>query len=153
VTSIPVIEFRALLVRVAAHTCALNLAHVVEVVRPLPIEKVSGTPDMVWGLSIIRGVPVPVVDPASLFGESCRDPSRFVVVRFEDRTVALAVDAVIGMAEYSEGALGELPPLLQSAAASAVERIATLDTGLLYLLSTARLVPEPFEIPVALEAT
>lgn len=58
---------QTLLVRFAAHTCALDLAQVVEIMRPLPIERVAGAPDLVRGLAVIRGVPVPVVGlPASL---------------------------------------------------------------------------------------
>ena len=46
--------------------CALPLVHVLEVMRPLPLEKVEPAPAFLLGLAVIRGEPLPVVDVAAL---------------------------------------------------------------------------------------
>jgi purine-binding chemotaxis protein CheW len=88
------------------------------------------------------------VDVARLLDPSVdpRDPvphgaARFVTVRTSDRTVALAVDAVVGIRGLPAGTLGELPPLLRDAGSDAVAAIGTLDAELLLVLRAARLVP------------
>jgi len=133
---------RALLVRVATHTCALNLAHVVEIMRPLPIEPVAGAPEMVRGLSAIRGNPVPVVALGALFNAGSGGSSRFVVVRTGKKQVALAVDAVLGICELAPSACQAMPPLLRDAAMGAMDAIAALDSELYFVLNTARIVPD-----------
>jgi purine-binding chemotaxis protein CheW len=133
---------RALLVRGATHTCALNLTNVIEIMRPLPIEPVAGAPEMVLGLSVIRGVPVPVVALAALFNAGGGLSTRFVVMRTGGRQVALAVDAVLGIREFTPSVCQAMPPLLRDAAAGAVETIGALDSELFFVLNTASIVPE-----------
>jgi purine-binding chemotaxis protein CheW len=133
---------QALLVRVATHTCALNLAHVVEIMRPLPIEPVAGAPEMVSGLSAIRGVPVPVVALGGLFNAGGGAPSRFVVVRTGSKQVALAVDAVLGICDLAASVEQAMPPLLRDALSGAVDAIAALDSELYFVLNAARIVPD-----------
>jgi len=138
-TSIP-----ALLVRVATHTCALNLSHVIEVMRPLPIETLAGAPEMVSGLAVIRGAPLPVVALAALFNADQGASGRFVVVRARWRRVALAVDAVLGIRKFAPADFKEMPTLLRDAARGAVETIGALDSELLFVLNTASVVPDEF---------
>jgi len=133
----------ALLVRVATHTCALNLAHVVEIMRPLPVEPLAGAPSMLLGLSVIRGAPVPVVALAGLFKDGGAS-GRFVIVRAGRRPVALAVDAVLGICEFAPSVYQAMPPLLRDAAAGLVEAIGTLDSELFFVLNTASIVPDEF---------
>jgi len=132
----------ALLVRVATHTCALNLDHVIEVMRPLPIEALAGAPDLVRGLSVIRGAPVPVVALAALFDADGGTCTRFVVVRTGDKRVALAVEAVLGIREFARADYQVMPPLLRDAARGAVETVGALDAELLFVLNTASIIPE-----------
>lgn len=132
----------SLICRVDTRLCAFPLEHVVETMRPLPAEPLAGAPRFVRGVSLIRGDPVPVVDAASLLGaeESC--PTRFVTVKADDRRVAMAVDAVLGVQAIPDGSLHDLPPLLDDAIAEVISAIGTLDAGLLVVLRSARLVPE-----------
>ena len=130
----------SLLFRVQMHLCALPLTHVVETMRPLPIEQLSSAPRFVRGLSVIRGVPTPVVDVARLFDGEDSFPTRFVTIAIGGRRAALAVDSVLGVRPIPLGSLQALPPLLQNA--DAVSAIGTLDAELLLVLSGARLVPD-----------
>ena len=122
--------------------CALPLEHVVETMRPLPVESLPGTPRFVLGVSIIRGAPVPVVDAAALLGTMAAHPSRFVLVRAGARQVALAVDAVLGVRAIPRESLHDLAPLLRDASAETIAAVGALEAALLLVLESARIIPE-----------
>jgi purine-binding chemotaxis protein CheW len=132
-----------LLCRVRARLCALPLEHVAETMRPLPIESLAGGPGFVSGLSVIRGLPIPVVDAGAVLGmrEPAR-PTRFVTLKAGGKPVAVAVEEVLGIRELASASLRELPPLLREAGSEVVSAVGTLDAELLMVLQTARLVPE-----------
>ncbi len=132
----------SLLCRVRTRLFALPLEHVLETMRPMPVESLAGAPHFVRGLAIIRGVPVPVVDGAQLLSGEESQPSRFVTVRAGDRRVAVAVDSVLGVRPMPAASLRELPPLLRDARAEVISAIGTLDAELLVVLRSAHLVPE-----------
>lgn len=130
-----------LLCRIDRRLCALPLEHVVETMRPMPVERLSGTPAFVQGVSIIRGVPVPVVDAAALLGARESQPSRFVTVRAGGRQVALAVDAVLGVRVIPAESIHDLAPLLHDAGSELIAGLGSLDAELLVALQSARIVP------------
>jgi purine-binding chemotaxis protein CheW len=132
-----------LIVRSASQACALPLACVGETMRPLPVESLPGTPGGVKGVSVIRGAPTPVVDLRALLGgDTERPPARFVTLRVDDRSVALAVDAVEGIRALDRDELRKLPPLLQNADTRCVESVGVLDAQFLMVLSGAWSVPD-----------
>ncbi|RPI22189.1 MAG: chemotaxis protein CheW [Acidobacteria bacterium] len=132
----------ALVMKVGEFRCALPLRHVLETMRPLPIQPLACAPDFVLGLSVIRGEPVPVVDLASLLQIPSDPPSRFVVVRAGDRRVALAVELIAGTRAVTPQSLSSVPPLLAGAPAVSVAAIGSLDKQLLLVLETACLIPD-----------
>jgi purine-binding chemotaxis protein CheW len=129
-----------LLCRAGAVLCALPTEQVSEIMRLLPIEQIAGAPEYVRGLTVIRGAPTPVVDLGRVIGDQTTQCTRLVALRAATGTIALAVEAVIGIAAIDAAALGQLPPLLRDAAT--VSAIATLDTELIVFLRATRLVPE-----------
>jgi len=131
-----------LLCRAGTVLCALPTEHVIEIMRMLPVEQIAGAPDYVCGISIVRGAPVPVVDVGLIVGGRRAPFTRLVAIRVATRTVALAVDAVVGIARIALDALGRLPPLLGEAAADTVGDIGARDAELLVFLRAGRLVPE-----------
>jgi purine-binding chemotaxis protein CheW len=135
---------RVLVIRVGVLTCALKLAHVVEVMRPLSVQRVANTPGFLRGMTVIRGAPVPVVCLAALFGEDGSEATRFVVVRAGNRLVALAADAVLGVLALESSEMTELPPLAANAFSDALEAIGVRDQQLLAVLDSARIVAEEF---------
>lgn len=130
-----------LLCRTGTRLCALPLDHVIEIMRVLPIEPISGAPHFVRGLSIIRGSPVPVIDTGKLFGEQETRSARLVTIRVGDRTVAFAVDEVLGVRAIETDVVVTLPPLLRDAG-GALSAIGTLDAELLLFMNAARIVPD-----------
>src|SRR6516164_1883705 len=94
---------KALIVGVGARVCAVPLANVIETMRPLPIEMISDAPPFVRGVSIIRGIPTPVVDLGAVLGTGNQYAAeRLVTVRSGDKQVALLVDTVLGIRELRE---------------------------------------------------
>jgi purine-binding chemotaxis protein CheW len=111
--------------------------------RPLPIEPLASAPAFVLGVAIVRGEPVPVVDVGALLGSSeATRPTRFVTLSIDGRSVALALEGVVGVRALPLEAMGALPPLLRDVHGDAVAALGTLDSKLLLTLRAARLVPE-----------
>ena len=136
-----------LLCRVDGRRCGIPLSHVIETLRPLPIQPMADTPAFVLGLSVIRGAPIPVLDAASLLGGEGPSPSstptRFVVLRVSERRVAMAVGAVLGVQTLDRSSLSALPPLLRNAGREMVSALGSSDGELLVILESVRLVPDP----------
>ena len=132
---------RALFFRVGSSFGAIALTSVTETMRPLPIQPLSDVPPFVLGVAVIRGAATPVIDGAALISvDRSSSFGRFVTLRVDDRSVALAVDEVIGIRELPE-VEKTLPPLLRGAADGVVEAIGNLDARLLVVLQNARIVP------------
>ena len=132
-----------LLFRAGERTCALSVFQVLEIMRPLSVEEAVTTSPFVCGLSVIRGTPTPVVSLSSLFaGSRGLHPTRFVVVRVEQRQVALAVDEVLGVSEIESSTLHTLPSLVQDAGAGILGEIGILDAQFLFVLNAAKIMPD-----------
>lgn len=152
----------ALLTRVGARLCAVPLAHAVETMRLLPVSPLGDAPPFVRGLTVIRGVAVPVVDLGALLGEPAGGVTRLVLVRVDEprgagqaagraaaepaptaeRCVALAVDGVLGVVHLDPTALQATPPLAQAAGAEMLAAVGALDAQLLVVLRASRLMTE-----------
>ena len=133
---------RTLVARVGARVCALPLTHVIETMRPLPVEPIASLPSFLRGLSIIRGLPTPVVDLAIVLGTASDVAGRFVTIRLGNRQVALIVDAVLGVRDLELSTTQELPPLLREASKDVLEAIGTLDMQFLVVLRAGWELPE-----------
>jgi purine-binding chemotaxis protein CheW len=129
----------AVVVRAGTQLCALELAHVVEVMRPLPVEPLPGVPDCVLGVALVRGAPVPVVALEALLGPTRSDaaPARFVSLRVGEQRAALAVGEVVGVVDLARDGLAGLAGL----ADEPIAEVGRLDARLLHVLAAARLVP------------
>jgi purine-binding chemotaxis protein CheW len=132
-----------LICRTGARFCGLPVGLVIETMRPLPVEPLAGMPSFVRGLSVIRGIPTPVVDAGALLATR-ENPgaTRFVTVRAGERQVALAFEAVLGVRSLSAALLKDLPPLFRGAGAELVSAVGTLDAELLIVLRSARILSE-----------
>ncbi len=142
-TSAAQIARHVLVAGTPAGYCAVPLEHVIETMRPLPVEALAGMPPCVMGLAIIRGAPTPVVSLAGLLGAAqSAGAERFVLVRTGERTVALAVDSVVGIAALDDAAFQEIPPLLRDANSELISAIGVLDAKLLVVLRSTRVAPD-----------
>jgi purine-binding chemotaxis protein CheW len=132
-----------LLSRLASQHLAIPIENVIETLRMQPMERLAGTPRYVRGVCTIRGIPVPVVDAACLlFDQQSAPCERLVTVRADNRTIALATGRVLGVRAIAAQSLTIVPPLLQPATSDAIAAIASTDSGLMFFLRTARMVPD-----------
>lgn len=130
-----------LVLTAGARACAIPIDHVVETMRPMPVEPMAGAPPFVLGVSVVRGALLPVVALSALLGvPDATPPTRFVTLRVAARAVVLAVDAVDRVVTLDRAKFEALPPLLRDAG-GAVEAIAPLDDKLLLVLRASRLLP------------
>jgi chemotaxis signal transduction protein len=138
-----------LVCRAARRLCAVPLSSVVEVMRPLPFERVASVPGFVSGVALVRGHSVPVVDLGYLLtteGDAPPPPERFVCLRDGTRLIVLAVEAVLGVRGIEAEELRTLPPLLQ--ASRHLQALLHLDRELCSVLDAARV----FELAPAVGA-
>jgi len=110
--------------------CALALRDVVETIRPLPVQPLAGASDILLGVSVIRGLAVPVVDTARLLGARVERACRFVTTRTE----AYATGPVIGVLPVEPDASRPPPPMLAAAATRLVVAVGVLDSRPLLFL-------------------
>jgi purine-binding chemotaxis protein CheW len=126
---------KVLIVALKSCVCAVPLMHVIETMRLLPVEPISGVPSFVQGIAIIRGIPTPVVDLGAILGMPNESEKRFVTLRIGEKQVALSVNAVLGVRDLDTiVVVRELPTLLQRASKDVVETIGTLDEQVLMVL-------------------
>jgi purine-binding chemotaxis protein CheW len=134
---------RALVVGLESCLCAVPLTHIIETMRPLPVERIAGVPSFVLGISIIRGIPTPVIDLQAVVGTPSDRVERFVTLRVGERQVALSVNAVLGVRDLGVAeTMRELPPLLQRASQEVIETIGTLDEQVLLVLREGWELPD-----------
>lgn len=131
-----------LVCRVHERICALPMAHVAEVMRPLPIETMPGAPDFVLGMSLIRGEPTPVLNMARLLNEPETDVGRFVTIKAIGRPLALAVSMVQGVRGVDAAALRLMPSLMRDVDLDVVAYIGVRDAALLLVLDSLKLLPQ-----------
>lgn len=143
-----------LLFRARYRLCAIPAEQVVETMRPLPIEPLAVGSNAVLGLCRIRGASVPVVDAGALLNSAGEArAARFIILRVEDRTVALAVESVTGTRMVPSHALQDLPPLLGEASATLIGAIGAMDGAFLLVLRAARILAHAHEaVPEAAHA-
>jgi purine-binding chemotaxis protein CheW len=133
-----------LICRVGSKLCGLPLEHVLETMRPLPLEALANMPSFVRGVALIRGRPTPVLDGGLLLGSPAIQSAsaRLVTLKTGERQVALWVDAVAGMRSVDGAALEALPLVLRESHAGQLDALGRLDSELLLLLEHARLLTE-----------
>lgn len=90
--------------QVASFRCAIPLARVERVVQAVEPQALPAAPDVVMGVILLQGEPVPVFDPGLRFGQEptpIRLEEHLVVVTTTARKVALRVQNTHGIVTFS----------------------------------------------------
>jgi purine-binding chemotaxis protein CheW len=128
------------------------LAHVQEVLRPLPVTRLPLAPRSIAGLMNLRGRIVPVVDVRELLGcDAVPDAAGgLVVVQSDDGPVALLVDAIgdVRRAEASAPPSALPAEPARDDGGALVERTLALPGELLVVLDLDRVLARAFASPV-----
>jgi len=132
----------SLVFRAGSLLCALRLDEVIETMRPLAVRRLAGVPSYVRGVTIMRGVPTPVVDVARLVGGEQGEVSRFVAVRTEQGPIAFATGPVLGIRATEPDPAARHSLLLSDACSRLVAGIGTIDAEPILLLQSMRVLPD-----------
>ena len=132
----------SLVFRAGPLLCALHLDEVIETMRPLQTRSLAGTPAFILGISVLRGVPTPVIDVSRLLGGGPAEAERYVAVRTERGAVAMATGPILGISTVDAGPAGGHPALLGASNSRLVAGVGTLGTEPLLLLQSMRAVPD-----------
>lgn len=122
-----------LVVEVCGHCCGLPVEVVVELHRMVATVPLPAAPAVIDGIIDVRGTVVAVLDLRARFGLSRRPASpndHLVLVRVEDRTVALRVDRVLDLVTVPTTAVVAARGL---APGPHLQGVARLDDGLLLI--------------------
>ena len=122
--------------------CALRLDEVVETMRPLETRALAGTPAFVRGITVMRGVPTPVIDVCRLLGGGTAEAERYVAVRTERGAMALATGEILGIRRVEAEADSGHPALLSGGGTRLIAGVGTLGADPLLLLQSMRAVPD-----------
>lgn len=145
--SVPTAKPTALLLHVGGLICAAPLAHLVEVLRPLPVVGVSSAPASVLGVAAYRGGSAPVIRLSLVLGLGDDAPiGRFVALRSLRGMVLLAVERILGFADLEAPAPGGVSPLGVSPLlwdTDVVTELGARDGSLVAVLNTFRLLDAP----------
>jgi purine-binding chemotaxis protein CheW len=117
---------------VAGDRGAIDAGAVREIARMVHVAPLSGAPEPVEGVVVVRGEPVPVLDLRARLGlppRTRRESDYLIVAAAGGRTVALRVDDVEDVAELPDAAVRGAAGMLS--AAPTVAGVARLDDGLL----------------------
>ncbi|HEV7964121.1 MAG TPA: chemotaxis protein CheW [Actinoplanes sp.] len=142
----------SLVFRAGSLLCALRLDEVIETMRPLATHPLAGTPAFVLGISILRGVPTPVVDVARLLGGKRAEVARFVAVRTERGPVAFATGEVLGIRSTVADVGAQQAALLGATPGGLVAGIGRIGAEPLLLLQSMRVVPDDVWVAAAAAA-
>ena len=132
--------------RIDSQRYALPLDHVVRVLRMVAITPVPEMPEWVLGIINMAGQTLPVLDPRRLFSQKNQDPElqdRILILQVQEQTVAVVVDEVLSILEFTSEQIEAPPPALSHSLALA----ATIqqDDALVMVLDVYRLLPEKIE--------
>lgn len=122
-----------LVAEVCGHRCGLPVEAVVELYRMVASVPLPEAPAVIDGVIDAHGTVVAVLDLRTRFGLSRRPATtddHLVLVRFEDRTVALRVDRVLDLVTVPASAVIAAPVPLPD---SHLQGVARLDDGLLLI--------------------
>jgi len=131
-----------LVFRAGSCLCALRLDDVIETMRPSAVRPLTGMPGYVRGVTVMRGVPTPVLDVAHLLGEAHTEIVRFVAVRTERGPAAFATGEVLGIRTAGTHVADPPPGALLGPAGTLVAGVSRLNDQPLLLVQCMRVLPD-----------
>ena len=127
----------------ANETYALDITHVIEIIRIQPVTPVPGAADYIEGLINLRGRVVPVVDLRKRFYLPARatgDRSRIIVVQVSDDIVGAVVDAVSEVITVNPDLIEPAAKVVTGVDAEYIRTIAKIEGHLVAVLNPDKIL-------------
>jgi purine-binding chemotaxis protein CheW len=128
--------------RIDQQRYALPLDHVTRAVRMVAVTPIPDAPNSMLGIIAMAGQMLPVIDLRRLFGKAGSPPELqdvLLIVQIQDQTVAVIVDEVLNILEFSPKQIQSPPAAVSQSRffSAAVQREDTL----ILVLDASRLLP------------
>jgi purine-binding chemotaxis protein CheW len=128
--------------RIDQQRYALPLDHVTRAVRMVAITPIPDAPNSMLGIIAMAGQMLPVIDLRRLFGQAGNRPELqdiLLIVQIQDQTVAVIVDEVLNILEFSSKQI-QSPPAAVSQSRFLSAAVQQEDTMIL-VLDASRMLP------------
>lgn len=127
-----------------AEEYAIEIGHIQEIVRMLPVTRVPRAPTFIEGVVNLRGKIVPVIDLRKRFGLEPFQPTkatRIIIINVEAKTVGLVVDAVKEVLRLETSAISPPPELVSGGVDEAfIQAVGRVGGRLIIMLDVGRLL-------------
>ena len=128
--------------RIDQQRYALPLDHVIRAVRMVAVTPIPDAPNSMLGIIAMAGQMLPVIDLRRLFGQAGNKPELqdvLLIVEMQDQTVAVIVDEVLNILEFSSKQI-QSPPAAVAQSRFLSAAVQQEDT-LILVLDASRLLP------------
>ena len=124
-------------------TYAIDVMQVQEVLKPVEITPVAGSPDFVLGVINLRGNVVTVIDARSRFSlmpiETTSD-TRIILVEAKDQVVGVLVDRVGEVLQVSQMQIESTPSVTSTEVSGNIQGVTTRDDALVEIVDLDKLL-------------
>lgn len=129
---------------IAGEQYAVDIDHIVEIVRPRPLTRIPNADESIVGIVSLRGTIVTLVDARRRLGHSGRaeetDDTRTVVVDREHETLGFTVDSVVRVVKIAADAVEPHPVVHSSEQHEAIRGVFRVANALTILLDLDKLL-------------
>ncbi|MDU2066785.1 MAG: chemotaxis protein CheW [Sporomusaceae bacterium] len=136
-------ELQLVVFKLGREEYAISILQVQEIKRMTDITRVPYTPDYIRGVMNLRGSVLPVLDlkrRLSLQAGEFTDDTRIVIVKIQEITVGLIVDAVSEVMAISHENIESSQSVVTDVAANYLDGVGKLDNRLLILLNLEAII-------------
>lgn len=122
---------------------AVSILQVQEIKRMTDITRVPHTPDYIKGVINLRGSVLPVIDlkkRLNLKLADCNDNTRIIIVKVDDLSVGIIVDAVSEVLTINKESIEPAQSVVGGVSTEYLSGVGKLDNRLIILLNLAALI-------------
>jgi purine-binding chemotaxis protein CheW len=129
---------------IAGEQYAVDIEHIVEIVRPRPLTRIPNADDSIVGIASLRGTIVTLVDAHLRLGHASTseqtDDTRTVVVARDHETLGFTVDRVLRVVKVAADAIEPHPVVHSSEQHDAIRGVFRIANALTILLDLDKLL-------------
>ena len=115
------------------------------------VVSVPNAPDYILGILNLRGDVIPVYSLRTKFGmkETKEPASQLIVIRSQEITVGVKVDAVVGIEEFQPKELSDVPTIIRSKKTKYAKQVANKNSKMIMLLDDEGLLDDKEQESIA----